>query len=243
MLRVRARYLRPGVEYPEWEDFLYRVLKGQVRSVWTDRLRTSLFPDRFVIKSIRANLMLAFIHENFQPKIIYMLRHPCAVIASRLDLGWQADVMDILKQEPLVEDHLRPWVAAIEEERDNLGAHAIWWAVENAVARRQLVNIPHLALTYEQLCLEPEGHIPEVFSFLGLPMPEFSNLQSVIQRPSKLSIRDVTYTSTVDRLSSWKKQIKSEDQKRILDWAHRLGVTTYSDQIVPVNAAKDAESR
>ena len=56
----------------------------------------------FLIKEIRANLMLGYLYDHFQPKIIYLVRHPCAVTYSRTFMNnFGADVNDILSQEEL----------------------------------------------------------------------------------------------------------------------------------------------
>jgi hypothetical protein len=40
--------------------------------------------------------------------IILLLRHPCAVVASRLALGWKDNLFETMEQEDLVEDFLLP---------------------------------------------------------------------------------------------------------------------------------------
>lgn len=93
-------YLPPDSSQPEWFELLHQVLTGRYRNYWTDYYRTCFFPDRFLIKEIRANLMLGYIADKFHPKIIYVIRHPCAVVESRLAVGWHADVADILRLYP-----------------------------------------------------------------------------------------------------------------------------------------------
>lgn len=226
---ILSWYLQAGGRYPEWHNFLERVLRGQVRHRWTDAERTATFPRRFAIKMVRANLMLGYLYDNFQPRIIYLVRHPCAVIASRLYFDWRSELAWLLRQQALVEDYLLPWLGLMAREEDILGAHTISWAVENMVATRELVGRPHLAVTFEELCLEPEKQADRIFDWLGLKQP--AGLAALMQRPSRLS--RAAYESTVARLSSWQKQLSQEEQRRILDWAHRLGITLYNDTILP----------
>jgi len=126
---IRGVYLRTEGEYREWEAYIDRILSGQIRNYWTDYDRSSYFPDRFLVKEVRANMMLGFIHRKFEPRIIHIIRHPCAVIYSRLaaPTPWHADVKDLLCQEELVEDYIRPWIPEIEKEKDLIGAHAVLW--------------------------------------------------------------------------------------------------------------------
>jgi hypothetical protein len=230
--QTQSFYLCQGDDHPDWEQFLRKMLTGCVRTYWTDYTRTSYFPDRYLIKVIRANLMLGFISRKFQPKIIYLVRHPCAVVYSRLKVKWQANVRDILDQPGLVADYLQPWVHAIERERDALGAHAVWWAVENLIPVRELAERPHFLLFYERLCLEPVVQLKELLAWLDIPNegvpPEKVNL------PSRMSRPDVSYESTIDRLATWKRQLSRRDQHCVLDWAHRFGLSWYDDSLSPV---------
>ena len=218
----REWYLPDNSEQPEWTSLLVDILRGIHRNYWTDHERYCFFPDRFLVKEIRANLMLGYIYQHFKPKIIYITRHPCSVVHSRLAVNWLADTKDILKQEHLVEDHLRPWVAAIEKERDILGAHAAWWAIENMIAKASLENVPHFNIRYEDLVLQPEESVHHLFDWLGSESPP--KLKQLFARPSRMSNSQIDYKSKVERLSVWKKRLSLEQQTRILQWSNRLGV-------------------
>jgi len=231
---IRSIYLRPEEEYPEWEDLWRRIVTGKFRNYWTDYERTSWFPSRFLIKEVRANLMLGWLHRKFQPRIVYLLRHPCAVVYSRLvaPQPWHADVRDILRQEKLVEDHLKPWAAEIERETDRLDAHAVWWAVENLVALRQLQGIPHALLFYEDLVLHPHEVLENLLPWLGvehIPKKVFD----LLPQPSRMSNHNLAYRDAQDRLSRWQTSLSVKEQKRILFWAERLGVDVYDMQPHP----------
>jgi len=232
--RVRAAYLRATDASPGWREYLERVLTGRVRSYWTDYTRTTFFPERFLIKAIRANMMLGFIRRNFSPKIIHMVRHPCAVVASRLEGGWDAQVSDILSQRALVEDVLSPLVADIAREHDAVGAHAVWWAVENAVARRDLEGHPHVFVFYETLMGDKTRGIQSILADLELeqttPSPTF------VERPSRTTTPMHRGDDAERRLSRWQQQLGRHDKKRILDWAQRMGLGWYGDGPLPRTA-------
>jgi hypothetical protein len=228
-------YLHPTGDYPEWQHLWYRILTGRFRHYWTDYVRNTYFPNRFLIKVIRANLMLGYLYDTFQPQIIYITRHPCAVVHSRLAVGWHADVADILRQDQLVETYLSPWVGAIERERDQLGAHAVWWAVENLVATQELASRPHYPVTYESLCLHPFQEAEQILAWLNLHMSvsRQSKLEIQVARPSRTSRQHKRYESKWDRLAEWQYKLSVEDQRRILDWARRVGIDRYYDGVLP----------
>ena len=228
---VRPVYLRAEGHYPAWHNGINRMLEGRIRCHWTDRYRRNLFPKRYLIKSVRANMMLGYIYDHFKPNIIFIMRHPCAVVSSRLALQWHADVESLLMQEALVEDYLRPWLSEIEQVKNPLEAHAIWWAVENAVALNNLASRPHYAVTFEALCLRPYKEAHNIITWLNAEPP--TSLTAGVEKPSSQSRADMEYASTLERLSSWKTALSDEDQRRILRWTHRLGVESYTMDILP----------
>ncbi len=230
---IRGRYLRPDGEYPDWAALLGRVLTGQERNYWTDFERTSLFPDRFLIKLIRANLMVGYIARTFQPAIVYTIRHPCAVVRSRLGLRWHAEVADLLAQSELVEDHLAPFADTISREHDQLGAHAVWWAVENLVAGRQLEGRPHFRLLYEEVALRPTETARRLAEWLDLELPR--NLDAVTGRISRVTRKKYARLTTTERLGLWQKELPANEQRRILDWSRRLGICDYDGDALPIS--------
>jgi hypothetical protein len=228
---LSSHYLRPGGEYPQWQRFLGNVLSGKIRSYWTDFERASVFPRRFAIKLIRANLMLGYIHDHLRPSIVYITRHPCAVVSARVRLGWRSAVADILRQDALIEDHLRPHADRIALETDPLGTHAVWWAVENLVAATELATRPHYRLTYEELCLRPVEVARDLARWLEIRLPQ--RLESIVERPSRLSRRTRRELTVEERLSLWKKELDADGQRRVLSWTRRLGVEEYDEGLLP----------
>lgn len=223
-------YLRPSNAYPDWDQVLHAVLTGRMRNSWTDAVPTVWFPKGYLIKSIRANLMLGYISDNFNSKLIYLVRHPCAVIHSRLRVHWDSNPRALLKQERLVEDHLRPWVSRIERETNVVGSQALIWAVENLVAQRDLSLRPHFRIFYEHLVLDPAQEIQRIAQYVGRSARAIP--EGVVERSSRTS-HQFRIEAPVDRLISWKVGMAQDDQSRILDWVDRLGVAWYSTDTQP----------
>ncbi|MCO6453093.1 MAG: sulfotransferase [Caldilineales bacterium] len=222
-------YLRPDEPQPEWHALLADVLSGRVRNYRSDYARTSYFPDRFLVKFIRANLMLGFIYENFRPAIIFLVRHPCAVVYSRLHrvrTPWHADVKHLLRQEKLVEDYLRPWLTQIEAETDLLGAHALWWAVESRVAMDDLSTRPHQFIYYEALVREPKVELNRILPALGYTDAQIP--AKVLTQTSRVTTGGQTPT-----IAAWQRDFTPAEQSRILTWAERFDIPWYDDQPLP----------
>jgi hypothetical protein len=234
----KSSYLRPEGHYPYWYTVLQCVLTGQSRTYWTDSVRTSFFPKRYLVKEIRANLMLGYIHDHFHPRIVYLSRHPCAIVASRVRLGWRVNLDDLLSQEELIEDHLARWVGRIERAKTNpVMSHAIWCAVESLVATSHLSTRRHCHAYYEHLLASPEASLREVVSWLGLDPRSIP--AGKIGQDSHTTWREGYSNNRQDaeqRLSSWKGQLSKKDQREILDWHYRLDVMSYTDEVLPVTS-------
>ncbi|HEU4848388.1 MAG TPA: hypothetical protein VFT03_09325 [Rubrobacteraceae bacterium] len=103
----RKQYLRSGDRREEYLGPARTILTGGLRSLWTDRFNEKLVARRRLIKDIRANLLLGWMRANFPGMpIVLLLRHPCAVVASQLALGWRDVLSETMEQEELVEDFL-----------------------------------------------------------------------------------------------------------------------------------------
>jgi Sulfotransferase family len=103
------QYLRPDDQRKEFLEPARLALTGGLRDPWTDRFNGRIVARRRLIKDIRANLLLGWMRANFPGMpIILLLRHPCAVVVSRLALGWRDNLSETMEQRELVEDFLVP---------------------------------------------------------------------------------------------------------------------------------------
>ena len=161
------QYLRPGDRREEFLEPARKAVTGQLRSGWTDR-GGALVVRRRLVKDIRANLLLGWLAENFPGMpIVLLMRHPCAVVSSRLALGWRENLDEAMGQGDLVEDHLLPVEERIRAARDPFERHLFLWCIDNHVPLRQFSpGAIHLCF-YENLVLDPEPELRRLFAFVG----------------------------------------------------------------------------
>jgi len=161
------QYLRPGDRREEFLEPARKAVTGQLRSGWTDR-GGALVVRRRLVKDIRANLLLGWLAENFPGMpIVLLMRHPCAVVSSRLALGWRDNLDEAMGQGDLVEDHLLPVEERIRAARDPFERHLFLWCIDNHVPLRQFSpGAIHLCF-YENLVLDPEPELRRLFAFVG----------------------------------------------------------------------------
>lgn len=102
-----------------------------------DRFNESFLVRRRLVKEIRANVLLPWLHSVFPDvPIVLILRHPCAVALSRLSLRWGTTLDDFLSQPALMDDYLHPIEADIRGATEPFDRHIFMWCIENYVPLR-----------------------------------------------------------------------------------------------------------
>jgi hypothetical protein len=214
--RVRAfghfrskQYLRPGDVREAFLEPARLALSGDLKDPWTDRFNTKFVARRRLIKDIRANLLLGWMRANFPGMpIVLLLRHPCAVVSSRLALGWKDNLGETMAQEVLVEDFLLPVEAEIRAARDDFERHLFLWCIDNYVPLRQFARGEIHLVYYEDLLENPEDGLRSLFGFLGEDMDD--RVYGRLGRPSPLSRRGAPLLS----VDGWRAHVSARQLER-----------------------------
>jgi hypothetical protein len=224
----RKQYLRPDDRREEYLGAARKVLTGRIRSSWTDRYNRRFVARRRLIKDIRANLLLGWMRENFPGMpIVLLLRHPCAVAASRLALGWRDNLSETMEQEELVEDFLRPVEAEIRAARDAFERHVFSWCIENYVPLRQFgLGEIHLAF-YETFVAHPEDEIQRLFAFLSEDLD--GRVYRTLSRPSPLSRKGESLS-----VDAWRRSVSDSQLERAVEALGLFGLDrVYGEGAMP----------
>jgi hypothetical protein len=231
------QYMRPDQEDDALLDYVRRILTGQIRDRWIDRQVETIRPKWRVIKDVRACLFLRWINNHFpEVPIVFIIRHPCAVVASRTNLGWAPDLdLDpLLDQEPLLEDFLGEKLAIISNARTDEEKHAIAWCVSNLVPLRQFHDTPLHVVFYENLYLHPEEVIPKIFSAIGRPYTE--SVFRYARRPSTTTRMQSAVFDGADIISAWRQDLSGDAIARVLGIVNDFGLDhLYGDSDLPLH--------
>lgn len=202
------QYLRPDDKREEFLVPARKILSGGLRNGWTDRFHRGFITRRRLIKDIRANLLLGWMHANFpEMPMILLLRHPCAVVASRLALGWRDNLAETMEQEDLIADHLFAMEDEIRSARDDFERHLFLWCIDNYVPLAQFSpGEVHVAF-YENLLVSPEEELQSLFAFLGGRVDE--RVYGLMERPSPSSRGD-----TKRNLDGWRNSVSKSRIRR-----------------------------
>lgn len=231
------QYMRPGTENPAFQAFAQRVFSGAIRNRWIDRQNERIFSEVRLIKEIRANLALKWLRDHFpDTPILFLIRHPCAVVLSRMELGWatDSDIASFLLQSDLVEDQLASYMSLIGSLRNIEEKHAAIWSISNLVPLKQFKPGEVKVIFYENLCTQPEIELPGIFKAIGY---DHANLVlDKINRPSQTTRNVSAVVAGEDKIKIWRNKLRHSQIDNILQVVNAFGLGyLYSDSLLPLD--------
>jgi len=215
---LNKQYLSPSQESPQYYQICEKILKGYVRGTWVNRDNIIFRPEGRIVKTIRASLFLKWLKNNFpQIPIIYILRHPCAVVQSRIKLGWaiEEDLEMMLNQENLINDFLEPFIETIKSSKTPIQKTTCIWCIENYVALKSMEKEDWIVTTYEDLIVNKTPEIERIFNYLG-----FSEERDLKPAKNLISItvtKDSAVIKEKNPLESWRDSLNEDEINQILE--------------------------
>jgi hypothetical protein len=258
-------YVPVGGSHPEWVQFFDRVLAGRISNSWTrqdwTRLPRSLerwsllervgyrlvrtqydlrhaLANRYVIKEIRANLMLEWLASSTGGQIVFVIRHPCAVIGSRMKQThpyFEADMQEILSQRALVSSFLEPFRKMIAGASSRLHRQTILWCVENFVPLTQARSTDWLVCCYEDFLWNRDEAFGRAFRLLGLEPT------AKTKRTKARPVSNPTHDLSAPR--PWHAPLTEADGEEVLRICEEFGLRLYGRERFPLCSPRDLFDR
>ena len=234
------QYLRPEMADPRFLTPAAAVLAGKARSRWTEKFNQRLIARRRIVKDVKANLILKWLSANFPGMpIVFIIRHPCAVAASRKNLSWDVHwelVLDqVLKQTELVEDFMAPFVGLFKSASTYVEQQILMWCLDNYVPLRQFKRDEIHVAFYENLIAFPESEIPRLFAFLDKRID--SSVYDAMRKPSLLSDWNSPVLAGARRTHNWLSVLDRSEINRAMELLAAFGLdSVYSDDPFPNEA-------
>ena len=234
------QYLREDNGDKQFLEPAQMILEGRIRNEWIDRFNRKRIARRRLIKDIRSNLFLHWIRRHFpEVRMILLLRHPCAVASSKLELGWDTHLTDFLSQEELMSDFLYPFRSEIEAAEDPFAKHVFMWCVENYVPLCQFGRHEILVVFYENLCHNPQTEIAMVLEHVGLPLNQ--RALDVAALPSAMSRKDSPIRTGTSLVNSWRDRISERQILQAIGILELFGLDSiYDEGTMPKVSGEDA---
>ena len=266
-------YLPSKKDWPEGEKYLRKIFSGDLiyDSSWLqkgdyskqnfnsiissyidqlkpEKLMHQLLGNKLIIKFVRLNRLLPWVTERFQlRKIIFIIRHPCAVIASQLKTGFYGyhptypPYRDIFPNRETILDEASK-INELDQDLINrlnvIKTHdeilAVSWCLDNYIPLSYHKKNKWTLSVYEKLILNGIEEIKNIFNEISekkIPSSCFKHLNI----PSNLSISNEqkTITDSEKQLSKWKKHLSEKQIKNILSIVNAFGLDFYTEDIEP----------
>jgi hypothetical protein len=166
------------------------------------------------------------------PAPIFLIRHPCAVIASQLNYGWKGSERP---EEPAYLEKYPLFKSALTRTQRTEEYLAAEWALDQIPALIQPRPHPWFIVTYEELMLRPEPILAKIAQKWNVEI-DMDRATSRMRRPSttvsKAGIRGI---------NGWKNDLTEKQVSHILDITKQFGLGFYSRDDEPDYAALHCE--
>jgi hypothetical protein len=223
-------HLSPGAEVSEKRRYLESVLRGRARpplfhfesSTRPGQLIEHATRRKLVVKFNRLHRMLHWFAGQFSVRgIAFIIRHPCAVVASMLHHGgWTGDAKRDLGAREFVEtgdglapslrDPFEPILERIETRTEAL---ATLWCIDHYVplVHHAGGSYPWMLVPYERLVARGREELHRVAEILDIETTH--EMEAMFDEPSS-SVRDELHESAERQLSKWRRRLSGEQGHR-----------------------------
>jgi hypothetical protein len=228
-------YIRPGDDDPKYLRAATTIVSGRTFDRRAPQHNRGFVFGKRVIKEVRAQLWLRWLHQHFPGlPIILLMRHPCAVTLSRTKRKLANYFNNVFKQPELFDDYLNPFRAEIEQARaaDAWEQRMFTWCIEHYVPLRQFRKGEiHLAF-YEHLAERPKEELGRIFAFLGRSYDDA--VLEALKRPSSRAKEWSAIVTGESLIGRWKSEVTDAQMRRSLEILSLFGLDKiYSDDPMP----------
>jgi len=211
------RYVRPGTPDPYLERALDPVFRGLVTPGWT--LSRSQYARRWsrsaqlVITEVTAIMSADWVWQRYQPLTLLAVRHPAAIAWSELrrDIDARESVQAFLSQPALMEAHLEPYRAVLEEAQEPCELYGAVWGARNRVLVDCLEKHPGWQIVdYDSVARSPVEEFQRLYKNLGLTWS--SEIAEHVRRTTTTNQSGVNSNVRVssERVELWRQKLSTE---------------------------------
>ena len=226
-------------EWPEMEEAVRKLLKLEIPKralYWEADVRQLADAKHFIFKFCYANLMLPWMLRKFGIKPIVLVRHPCAVVHSQMQMSHWESVMQFAEMSipdfrfsEVFQSH-RAFFSTLKSPEEQLAF--IWCVNAMTTIAHPLNNKAWCTVSYEHLVSDFEAETDRLFRWLHLDKP--AGLTDIKDQPSQFTqAYAMESLGSEEQLTSWQTRLSSSQIKRILAVLEYFGIEAYSQDPLP----------
>ncbi len=223
-------YLRANNSDSRYLSSAQKIISGQVHSRWIDKENKVVFPKQRLIKDIRTNLFLKWIHNNFpEMKIILLLRHPCAVVASWLaaDFGDGLKARDrLLADNSFINDMDDFILSEYLKAESGFESLIFFWCISYWIPFQQFNKDEIHLVFYENLFIDTSNELESLFTFLDRDYSK-EEVLNALREPSSTTNKNKSFFRKGEvKINGWKNKFSSEQIDRAYEIMSLFGMET-----------------
>jgi hypothetical protein len=254
-------YLSSDYSWPQGENYLEKIFEGKIvnlpiidnpvvdilQGFSFNNLQKYLFSNKLIVKSVNMNRMLPWIARRFHLRdIFYIVRHPCAVIASQLKTGLCGyrpsfppffdifptleNILDEVSTIDGFNPHLINRLKTIKTREEILAAV---WCLDNYSILSQPKSNHWELVIYEKL-IKDAREIENLFYCIGekeIPKSAFNRYKKPSSVTTKENRKFVKKPN--QQLTKWKKDLSERQIDRILKIVSEFDIDFYCKDFEP----------
>ena len=179
-----------------------------------------------VIKDPHALMSAEWLHQTYGWKVVVLIRHPAAFVASLKVKNWGFDFNHYLAQPGLMEQYLSDFAPDIEDyarqPRDIVDQGILLWnTIYTVVAEYQKkYEGDWYFARHEDLSNAPVTEFRRMFAHLGLPLE--AKAHNFIIESTQASVKSELKRNAKDNTQTWQQRLMPDEIKRIKTGAEDL---------------------
>lgn len=237
-------YVPPHGDRATVYSHLQDVLQGREVRVWKWRFKADsplgmllehLTRRRLVVKMIRASRMLQWFAATFPVRgIVYVIRHPCSVVASMMKYGNWDEYQTTISRSTVPGGAIPPelydeFEGVLDSVSTQVECLAVLWSLDYHIAlhRHSHEGWPWILVPYERMLTNGGQELSRLASLLG-----FDSVPEGARQRIGVASRSSSNTLQADdaelQLTKWRRQLDSSQIDNILRIANAFGLGFYS---------------
>ena len=194
---------------------------------------------RPLLKDPLAVFSAEWLASTFNMSVVVMIRHPAAFVCSIKRLGWKHPFSHFLEQPLLIQDHLHPFMAEIEEyatkEHDIVDQGALLWnLIHHMIGKYQDRHNDWIFVRHEDLSRQPLTGFSFLFDKLDLKfslrihekIQKYSDARNPIYSENPFLIR----RNSQAIVKKWQQELSKSEIARIRNKVENISTRFYQDE-------------
>lgn len=191
-----------------------KIFSGDIQGLWVNKFNKKIFTKKRLIKDIRINFLVSYIQNNFPDiRLVCMIRHPFAVIDSKIRANFNYELDSILEHKNLVSlyfQNIEKEILHIYKKGSTFEKHMLQWCIENYVMLKQIDFQKTYLVFFENILTNPAVELEKLFKYLKIPYTK--EILSKIKKPSGTTKKKVIDPKNI--MQGWSKNISPQETKK-----------------------------